>query len=178
MLVRPEEKKPVIARRETMVAFLHVERPKNQMETCETVAYGKGIAMPGIHYLAVVVAAVAAFVASSIYYMVFGKTLVALLPAESGAVDMRKVPAWKKAAEFVRGFVVALVVAYLVAHFGVASWTGALRLALLVWLGFPFMILTGAVLWDNRPWKFAVIHSGDWLMKLVLMTVILSMWHS
>jgi len=143
-----------------------------------TVAYGKGIATPGIHYLAVLVAAVAAFVASSVYYMVFGKALMALLPAESVAVDMRKVPAWKKAAEFVRGFVVAFVVAYLVAQFGVVGWTGALRFALLVWVGFPFMILTGAVLWDNRPWKFAAIHSGDWLMKLILMALILGMWHS
>jgi len=134
--------------------------------------------MLGIHYVAVLVAAVAAFVASSVYYMVFGKTLMALLPADSVAVDMRKVPAWKKAAEFIRGLIVAFVVAYFVAQFGVVDWKGALRLALVVWVGFPFMILTGAVLWDNRPWKFAAIHSGDWLMKLVLMALILGMWHS
>src|SRR5215472_1094930 len=138
----------------------------------------EGDAMLGIHYVAVLVAAVAAFVASSVYYMVFGKTLMALLPADSVAVDMRKVPAWKKAAEFVRGFIVAFVVAYFVARFGVVDWKAALRLALVVWIGFPFMILTGAVLWDNRPWKFAAIHSGDWLMKLVLMALILGMWHS
>src|SRR5215470_4872818 len=116
---------PVFAHRETMVAFCSwaTEDPHGP----GNVAYGKGIAMPGIHYLAVLVAAVAAFVASSVYYMVFGKSLVALLPAESVAVDMRKVPAWKKAAEFVRGFVVAFVVAYFVAQFGVVGWTGALR---------------------------------------------------
>ncbi len=133
--------------------------------------------MLGIHYLAVIVAAVAAFVASSVYYIVFGKALAALLPAESVATDMRKVPPWKKAAEFVRGLVVAFVVASLVAQFGVVDWKAALRLAVLVWIGFPFMILAGAVLWDNRPWKFAAIHSGDWLMKLVLMAAILGMWH-
>jgi hypothetical protein len=43
---------------------------------------------------------------------------MALLPAESVAVDMRKVPAWKKAAEFVRG----LVVAFVVASFVAAAW--------------------------------------------------------
>jgi hypothetical protein len=123
------------------------------------------------------VAAVAAFVASSVYYMVFGKALMALLPSESVAVDMRKVPAWKKAAEFVRGLVVACVVAWFVAQLGVVDWEGALRFAAFVWIGFPFMILTGAVLWDNRPWKFAAIHSGDWLMKLVLMAVVLGTWH-
>jgi hypothetical protein len=91
---------------------------------------------------------------------------------------MRQVPAWKKAAEFVRGFAVAIVVVSLVAQFGVVDWKGALRLAVLVWIGFPFTILAGAVLWDNRPWKFAAIHSGDWLMKLVIMAAILVMWHS
>ena len=134
--------------------------------------------MPGIHYLAVFVAAVTAFVASSVYYMVFGKALMALLPSESVAVDMRKVPAWKKAAEFVRGLVVAFVVAWFVAQLGVVDWKGALRFAAFLWIGFPFMILTGAVLWDNRPWKFAAIHSGDWLMKLVLMAVILGTRHT
>jgi tetrahydromethanopterin S-methyltransferase subunit D len=133
--------------------------------------------MFGINYIAILVMAVAAFVASSVYYMVFGNALAALLPAESVATDIRKVPAWKKAAEFVRGFVVSFVVASLVEQFGVVDWKGALRLAVLVWIGFPFMILTGSVLWDNRPWKFAAIHSGDWLMKLVLMTVISGTWH-
>jgi hypothetical protein len=133
--------------------------------------------MLAMNYLAVIVAAVVAFVASSLYYSVFGKALAALLPAGSVATDMRKVPAWKKAIEFVRGLVVSLVVAFFVERFGVADWEAALRLAFLVWVGFPFMILTGAVLWDNRPWKFAAIHSGDWLMKLVLMAVILGVWH-
>ena len=130
-----------------------------------------------INFAPLIVTAVAAFVGSSIYYMIFGNALAATLPAESVAVDMRRVPAWKKAAEFVRGLVVAFVVALFVAHFGVVDWKGALRLAILVWIGFPFMILTGAILWDNRPWKFAAIHSGDWLMKLVLMTTILGIWH-
>ena len=99
--------------------------------------------MFGINYIAILVMAVAAFVASSVYYMVFGNALAALLPAESVATDIRKVPAWKKAAEFVRGFVVSFVVASLVEQFGVVDWKGALRLAVLVWIGFPFMILTG-----------------------------------
>ena len=132
--------------------------------------------MSEVHYLAVLVAAVAAFVASSVYYMIFGEALTALLPADSVAVDIRTVPTWKKAAEFVRGLIVAFVVAYFVVKVGVVEWKGALRLAVLVWFGFPFMILAGSVLWDNRPWKFAAIHSGDWLMKLILMAVILGVW--
>ena len=72
----------------------------------------------------------------------------------------------------------AFVVGTFVAQLGIVDWKGALRLAVVAWIGFPFMILTGSVLWDNRPWKFAAIHSGDWLMKLVLTAAILGMWHS
>jgi hypothetical protein len=38
------------------------------------------------------------------------------------------------------------------------------------------MILAGSVLWDNRPWKLAAIHAGDWLVKLLVMAVILGVW--
>ena len=50
-----------------------------------------------INYIAVLVAALAGFAGSSIYYVIFGKALTAVLP-DSVAVDMRRVPAWKKAA--------------------------------------------------------------------------------
>jgi hypothetical protein len=49
-----------------------------------------------IHYLSVVVAAVAAFVMSSVWNTVFGKARMELLDQDPRATaDMRKVPAWK-----------------------------------------------------------------------------------
>jgi len=93
--------------------------------------------MLGINYLAVVVAAVAALAASSVWYMVFGKALMELLGTDPGAtVDIRKVPAWKKLAEFVRGFVVAYVLARFVVLLGVAGLIGALRLGF--WTGVDY----------------------------------------
>lgn len=66
-----------------------------------------------IHYLSVVVAAVAAFVMSSVWYTVFGKARMELLDQDPRATaDMRKVPAWKKATELVRE-----LFAYVVARF-------------------------------------------------------------
>jgi hypothetical protein len=76
-----------------------------------------------IHYLSVVVAAVAAFVMSSIWYTIFGKARMELLQNNPRATaDMRKVPAWKKAAELVREFVIAYVVARFVVLLGVPEW--------------------------------------------------------
>jgi len=131
-----------------------------------------------IHYLNVLVTAVAAFVMSSVWYTVFGKVRMQLLDQDPRATaDMRKVPAWKKAAELVRELVIAYVVAHFVVLLGVADWKTAVQLGVWLWFGFVFMILVGAVVWDNVPWKLTAIHAGDWLVKLPLMAVILSVWH-
>jgi len=130
-----------------------------------------------IHYLGVVVAAVAAFVMSSVWYTVFGKARMELLGQDPRATaNMRKVPAWKKAAELVRELVIAYVVARFVVQLGVVDWRAAVQLGVWLWFGFVFMILVGAVVWDNVPWKLTAIHAGDWLVKLPRMAVILSVW--
>src|SRR5438309_4303036 len=130
-----------------------------------------------IHYLPVAVAAVAAFVMSSVWYTVFGKARMDLLEQDPRATaDMRKVPAWKKAAEFGREIIIAYVVARFVVLLGIADWKAAAQLGVWLWFGFVFMILVGAVVWDNVPWKLSAIHAGDWLVKLPLMAVILAVW--
>jgi hypothetical protein len=130
-----------------------------------------------IHYLRVAVAAVAAFVMSSVWYTVFGKARMELLDQDPRATaDMRKVSAWKKATELVRELVIAYVVARFVVLIGVVDWKAAVQLGFWLWFGFVFMILVGAVVWDNVPWKLTAIHAGDWLVKLPLMAVILSAW--
>lgn len=77
--------------------------------------------MLGINYLAVVVAAVAAFVVSTVWYIVFGKAMMKLQGAKPDAMaDMEKPQPWKILVEIVR----SLVVAYVLARFGI---TPALR---------------------------------------------------
>jgi len=38
------------------------------------------------------------------------------------------------------------------------------------------VILAGSAMWENVPWRLAAIHSGDWLVKLLLLAVILGVW--
>ncbi len=130
-----------------------------------------------MNYFAVVAAAVAAFVMSSIWYTIFGKARMELLDQDPRATaDMRKVPAWKKATELVRELVITYVVARLVVMLGVVDWGAAVDLGVWLWFGFVFMILVGSVVWDNVSWKLAAIHAGDWLVKLPLIAVILGVW--
>ncbi len=131
-----------------------------------------------INYLAVVAATVAWFVVGSLWYspLLFGKVWMELSGMNPAAMAQMKMPVVKVLAEFVRGFVVAYVLARFVALLGVVDWKGALQLGIWVWIGFPVMLLAGSVSWQNVPWMVAAIHAGDWLVKMLFMPVMLAVW--
>jgi hypothetical protein len=39
-----------------------------------------------------------------------------------------------------------------------------------------FVLWTGAILWEKTPWKLAAIHAGDWVVKLLVIVLIVSVW--
>ena len=84
--------------------------------------------------------------------------------------------ALKALCELLRTFVLAYVIARLVPRLNVTDWKSALGLGLWLWVGFPVILLTGSMLWQNVPWQLAAIHSGDWLIKLLLIPVGLALW--
>jgi hypothetical protein len=51
---------------------------------------------------------------------------------------------------------------------------GAIGLAAILWLGFPFTLLSGSVPWQNVPLELGFIHCGDWLIKILLLP--LTLW--
>jgi hypothetical protein len=130
--------------------------------------------MLGIHYLAVVVAAVAAFVASSVWYIVFGKELAKASAAFAEALEKPK--PWKMLVVIVQSLVLALVLAYFIGLIGGVDWIGAVRVGVLLWIGLSAMQWVGSMLWEKVPVKMAAIHTGDWLVKLVLIAVIVGVW--
>jgi hypothetical protein len=121
--------------------------------------------------LAIAVAVVAAFVLSSVYYSAWGSQLAALSEAYA---DAARPPAWKILVEFVRSLIVALVLGGLASLLEVTDWTGGVGLGLALWIGFPVVLLVGSVIWENVPPKLAAIHGGDWLVKLLVLSVIVS----
>ncbi len=133
--------------------------------------------MTGINYLAVVVAALAALLASMLWYILFAKQRRELSRQElSSPDDMRRPRPVKMLIEVLRNLILALVLGYFILHLGITNLAGAVLFGLVAWIGFPLMLLTGSALWENVPWKLAAIHAGDWLVKLVLMTAILGAW--
>jgi hypothetical protein len=127
-----------------------------------------------LNYLAIIVAAVAVFVFAAGYYIVLARQRAQLSPA---AAARSRPPAWLMGLELLKSLVVAAVVAGLVALAGIADVGGALKLALALWVAFPVVLLVGSVTQENVPWKLGAIHSGDWLAKLVIISVIVTVWH-
>jgi hypothetical protein len=131
--------------------------------------------MPDVNGVAIAVSAAAAFVASAVWYMLLGNQYAALSDAARAAAGTRP-PPWKIVAELARSLVVAAVLAGLVVELDLTTWPAALGLGVATWVGFPVVLLAGSVLSENVPWRLAAIHAGDWLVKLLLVSCIVSLW--
>jgi hypothetical protein len=135
--------------------------------------------MMHVNYLAVLVAAVAVFVLGWLWYspLLFYKPWMRLRGLDPvAAMAGAQMPAGKLLIEVGRCLVLAYVLARFVALLGVSGWMGAVHVGLLLWIGFPVILLAGSVLWDNVPWKVAAIHAGDWLVKMLVIPIIVSAW--
>jgi hypothetical protein len=119
--------------------------------------------MPDLDPLAVLAGTAAAFVIGSVYY---GATT-------SG--DEQPV-AWKLGVEVVRCLILSTVVAGLAVEAGIDGWAGGLALGLALWVGFPLVLWTGAMLWEGTPLRTAALHGGDWLIKLLALGALLAAW--
>lgn len=131
--------------------------------------------MPGVNYIAIVVAALVAFVGSFVWYMVFGKELATVSKAFAESQQQNRQP-WKMLFVFGEHIVIALVLAYLVARAGIVGWTDAALLGFLLWLGLSAMQWLSSIVYEKEPVKKAAIHAGDWLVKLIVIAVIVGVW--
>jgi len=129
--------------------------------------------MSDMNYLAIVGATVAAFAFSSVWYIVFAKQRARL---NSAAATKARPPSWMMPVELLRTLVLALVLAGLASQLRIADGTSAVKLAVALWIGFPLILLSGSVIYENVPWKLAAIHVGDWLGKLLVIAIVVSLW--
>lgn len=111
--------------------------------------------------LAVAIAAIAALVLSGAWYAV-----VSAEP-ENGAEPPQPGPSMLLG-ELVRNAVLSIVVAGLAAEIAVGSVGGGVLLGLVLFVGFPVVLFSGAMIHEGYPGRLALAHLGDWLLKLVL----------
>jgi uncharacterized protein involved in cysteine biosynthesis len=125
--------------------------------------------------LGIAVAAVAAFIASSVYYALASPVERKVLG--DTALDRGRPGTWKIVAELVRTMLVAAVFAWIAAQADRLSLPDTLPLALVLWIGFPVALLTGSVAWEKVAPVTAAMHAGDWLLKLLLIAAIVGALH-
>jgi Protein of unknown function (DUF1761) len=129
--------------------------------------------MPDVNALTLLAGTIAWFVLGFAYNTAVADRLAEV--SEAAAADEQPEP-WRLAVEFLRGLVVATVVVGLAVQGRIDEWTGGLALGLALWIGFPAVLWTGAMLWERTRFELAALHAGDWLVKLVVVGVIASVW--
>jgi hypothetical protein len=132
----------------------------------------------GINYLAILIAAVAAWLAGAVWYMALGKAWVAALGTTPEKMqDMRAQPGAFR--PFVYAFIAELVMAWMLAgligHLGLNQLTpasGAFSGAA-CWLGFVLTTMVVNNGFAHRDWRLLWIDGGHWLLVLLLMGAII-----
>ena len=121
-------------------------------------------------YISIVISTVTLFVIGAVYYTIFGNELVKY----STAFANQEFTAINALVELLRCTILSFVLVKLVSMLGITTWRKALSLSILLWIGFPFVLWLGAVNHEKTPIVLAIIHSGDWLIKLIVVTIILT----
>jgi len=131
-----------------------------------------------INYLAILVSAVASMVLGGAWYskLLFGKMWMRLVNRTQD--EIKSSGGATKA--YIIGFLVLLVVAYILAHFvsitATATAGDAIMLAFWIWLGFIGTITLNDVLYTKKPFKLWCLNNGYNFVSLAIMAVILALW--
>ena len=124
----------------------------------------------GANYIAILVAAVAAYLAGAIYYGWMGKTWMKAARIDPADAKM-SLPL------MVVGFVCELIMAWVMAgvigHFGDVSIKTGLISGFLLWLGFMATTLTVNQRYQGFGWDLSLIDGLHWLIVALLMGGIL-----
>lgn len=126
-----------------------------------------------LNYWAIIITGLIAFVLSTIYYspLLFGEIWEKYRHAPNPSI-----PQWTIVLAPFREWTVSFVLAKLIVQLNITNWKSTTKLMLLLWLAFHAIGMTGAILWDNMQWQLGVVHAGDWLMKMIFMGIILTIW--
>jgi Protein of unknown function (DUF1761) len=131
-----------------------------------------------VNYLAIIVAAVAAFILGAIWNgPVFGKLAA---EARGGATPEgqggRPTPG-AMAIIFVALLLAAWALAVIGAYMHLTTWMLGVKVGLLAWIGFlvPAMMI-GAVMATGRKLVVFGIGAGSWLVSCVVMGIIVTIW--
>jgi uncharacterized protein DUF1761 len=130
----------------------------------------------GLNYLAIVIAAVVAWVAGAAWYTTLGRVWTAAMGLTVEQMHERRnrpgayLPFLYT---FVAELVMAWVLAGLLGHIGALTLRGGLISGAFCWLGFVVTTLVVNYTFAMRDWRLLLIDGGHWLVVLLLMGAII-----
>ena len=129
-----------------------------------------------INFLALFVAAIANYVIATVWYAVLFSGLWKKL---TGIPDMKPTPI-KMALAFIGSLVLSLGLVHAIvfgnAYLKMSGVPGGLMGGFFSWFGFIAPITFTNVIYEKRPWKLWLLDNGFWLVSLLVMGTILSVW--
>ncbi|MCC6775927.1 MAG: DUF1761 domain-containing protein [Hyphomicrobiales bacterium] len=134
------------------------------------------MAFAGINYLAVVVAAVIAWIAGAGWYMALGKPWTAALGLTSEQMaQARKRPGGNLPFLYslIAELLMAWVLAGVIAHLGKPTPRLGVISAAFCWAGFVITTLVTNYSFGMRGWRLIAIDGGHWLLVLLIMGAVL-----
>jgi hypothetical protein len=135
------------------------------------------MAFAGINYLAIIAAAVAAWIFGAIYYTVLSKPWLAA--AGISMAEMQRVGKLKSIAPFILSFVAEIIMAWVLAgvlgHLGPGQVTirNGVISALFLWFGFILTTIATNNAYPGRKPMLTAIDAGHWLGVMLLMGAII-----
>jgi cytochrome c biogenesis factor len=129
-----------------------------------------------VNFLAVAAATVASYILGAIWYgAIFSKLWVKL----TGVTDMKPAPL-----NIILVLLASFLMAYVLDHsiiFGdyylkASGITGGLEGAFFLWLGFVATVTLCTKLYEKKPWGLWLLDNGFWLIAMMVMATILSVW--
>ena len=134
----------------------------------------------GINYLAILIAAVAGWLAGAVYYGALGKAWVTAqgktmeeFKAQQAAMIGKFAGQIPFILAFLANLAMAWVLAGMVGHMGSVTIRSAVISALFAWVGFVLTTIVVNYSFGGRSYTLAAIDSGHWLIVLVLMGVVI-----
>src|ERR1051325_7968470 len=134
----------------------------------------------GINYPAILMAAIAGWLAGAVYYMALGRQWVAAQGSTMEAFRARQAAlkgtpaAWLTfALAFLANLVMAWVLAGMVGHLGAVTIRSAVISALFAWCGFVASTVLVNNAFSGRRYALTAIDAGHWLAVLVLMGAVI-----
>jgi Protein of unknown function (DUF1761) len=134
------------------------------------------MAFAGVNYLAILIAAVAGWLAGAAWYMALGKywqAAVGMTPEKMQECKNRPYAWLPFVIVFVTHLVMAWALAGILGHFGQVTIKNGIITGALCWLGFVITTIVANNSFAMRPIRLTLIDGGHYLLVLALMGAII-----